>query len=206
MKTQTQFRLRSRLNVEMSLTSNRHKLASAMVAVLYAVTTLVAISPVQAAGRTGPLSSAANGPIPYGKRIQLSPHGLTPRLRITSSTNSLYANAGEAVAFLVVDKGAGRVALFGNGGFLSADPFGVVSLRRGAATQAETFQWIETAAGELTLLSLKSHRYLRVDAATGAVWANGTIHPQTNTTNETSFDWKLVTETPNPSPTREPTQ
>jgi hypothetical protein len=182
-----------------------HKFASAMVATLRVVIALVAMSSTWAAGKGGPLSSAAKGPIPYGKRIQLSPHGLTPGLFISSSTNSLYANTHEAVAFLVVDKGAGRVALFGNGGFLSVDPFGVVSLRRGAPAKAEIFRWIETITGEFTLLSLNSHQYLRVDTATGAVWANG-VHAHTNLTGEIVFDWKFVTETPNEPPTREPTQ
>jgi hypothetical protein len=206
MKADASSHLRSRSNSGKSSTRGSRKPASLMVAVLCAVSAIVAMPAAREARKGETLFSTAKGTIPYGKYINLSSHGFTPQLQIASSTNSLYANTHEAIAFLVVDKGAGRVALFGNGGFLSADSSGIVSLRRGVATKAETFQWGETATGELTLLSLNSHRYLLVDTATGAVWANGTIQAQRNTTNEIRFDWKIVAETPNQSPTRELTQ
>ena len=206
MKAYAPFHLRSRSDIEVSSTSQGHKLASAVISALCAVIAIVAMPSTRAASMGGRLSIATKGAIPYGKHIYLSPHGFTSQFQIANSTNSLYANAREAVAFLLVDKGAGRVALFGNGGFVSVDTYGIVSLRRGAATKAEIFRWIETTTGEFTLLSLNSHKYLRVDAATGAVWANGTLHEQTNATDGVVFDWKIVTETPNQPPTREPTQ
>jgi hypothetical protein len=36
----------------------------------------------------------------------------------------------------------------------------------------ETFQWIETFTGELTLLSLKTNRYLRVNVESGTITAD----------------------------------
>jgi len=52
---------------------------------------------------------------------------------------------------------------------------------------AETFQWIETLNGDLTLMSLATHRYLRVDFNTGAPMA--TVPPRTQRTEGVRFDW-----------------
>ncbi len=41
----------------------------------------------------------------------------------------------------------------------------MVSLRRGTADDAGTFQWLETFDGDLVLMSLSTHRYLRMDTA-----------------------------------------
>ncbi len=60
--------------------------------------------------------------------------------------------------FTVLDRGRGRVALRGKDGFLST---------KEKPAKTETFQWVETFTGELTLLSLTNHRYLRLDAKTG---------------------------------------
>ena len=38
-----------------------------------------------------------------------------------------------------------------------------VSLRAGAPRDAETFQWMETLYGDLMLMSLATHRYLRLE-------------------------------------------
>lgn len=46
----------------------------------------------------------------------------------------------------MVDKGLGRVAL-----------------RSTHSRPADTFQWIETFTGDLTSMSLTTHRYLRLD-------------------------------------------
>jgi hypothetical protein len=195
-----------RSNVTRSPAKGGRKSRWCVVAALCAVIAIVALPAARAADTGAQLSSTARGTIPAGKYISLSPHGLTPQQEIATSTNSFYANTHEAVAFLVVDKGAGRVAFYGNGGFLSVDPFGVVSLHRGGATKAETLQWVETATGGLTLLSLSSHHYLRVDSVTGAVWADGPVKEDTKTSNEIQFDWKVVAEAPIQSLTREPAQ
>ena len=91
--------------------------------------------------------------IPYGKRIQLSVHD-----------GSALLTLDKADVFTVDDRGLGRVALSAEGGYLSVATTGAVSLRRGPAGDAETFQWVDTFNGELLLLSIATNRYLRVDA------------------------------------------
>jgi xylan 1,4-beta-xylosidase len=100
-------------------------------------------------------------PIPYGKRLEFTVRGAEGRFRV-----------GKADVFTVVDRGLGRVALRGGGGVVSVDGDGVVSVRRGVAGVAETFQWIETFEGELTLMSLVTNRFVRVDQATGRIMAD----------------------------------
>jgi len=98
--------------------------------------------------------------IPYGKRIQLTVHDRNAPLAFD-----------KVDGFTVIDRGLGRVALSGAGAYVSVDPTGVVSLRRGEAGDAETFQWIETFDGDLILLSIATKRYLRVDT-TGRIVAD----------------------------------
>jgi xylan 1,4-beta-xylosidase len=102
-------------------------------------------------------------PIPVGKQIVLSPHGHELRARDP--------------AFTVVDRGQGRVALRGNDGFLSV-----------GSDHAETFQWIETFTGELTLMSLTNHRYLRMDFSTGKLVADSP-GPLPDGSDGVRFDW-----------------
>ena len=63
----------------------------------------------------------------------------------------------------MLDRGLGRVALQSEQGLVSVGPDGTLSLRAGTPGDAETFQWIETFTGELTLLSLATQRYVRLD-------------------------------------------
>jgi xylan 1,4-beta-xylosidase len=91
--------------------------------------------------------------IPYGKQIELS-------------------TTAHQLPFTVVDQGLGRVALRSAKGFLSVATDGSVSVRPGKPGSAETFQWIETFTGDLTLMSLTTHRYLRLDFNTGALSAD----------------------------------
>ncbi|MBX6362616.1 MAG: glycoside hydrolase 43 family protein [Gemmatimonadetes bacterium] len=105
-------------------------------------------------------------PIPLGRTIAIATALAGTPLRV-----------GGAAAFEVVDRGLGRVALRTPRGFVSVDTAGGASrvvLRSGEPTAAETFQWIETPYGDLALLSLATHRYLRLDPATGALSAD---HP-----------------------------
>jgi beta-xylosidase len=102
-------------------------------------------------------------PIPVGRDITL-----------TSVGGPTLAVGGES-RFRVVDRGKGRVALRASDGrFVSVEPDGRVALRGGDPADAETFQWVETMRGDLALLSLATHRYLRLDAESGAVTAD---HP-----------------------------
>jgi xylan 1,4-beta-xylosidase len=68
-----------------------------------------------------------------------------------------------------VNRGLGRVALGTSDGFVSVDQNREVSIRRATPGRAETFQWIETFDGDLTLMSLVTNRYLQVDSTDGRI-------------------------------------
>jgi hypothetical protein len=110
--------------------------------------------------------------IPFGREIELN------------STSPL----GK---FRVRDRGLGRVALEAGRGFLSVDGEGAVSYRRGRPGAAETFQWTETFTGELMLMSLATHKYLRADPATGMLAATSP-GPRSSADDGVRFDWKLA--------------
>ena len=63
--------------------------------------------------------------------------------------------------------------------------------RAGSAGPSETFQWIETFTGELILMSLSTHRYLRLDAATGTLRADSP-GPHPNGRDGVRWDWRLA--------------
>jgi len=113
--------------------------------------------------------------LPVGKQIVLSPHG----------HELLQASA---LAFSVVDRGLGRVALRGRDGLLSVGSDGALSSTKTGSDAAETFQWIETFTGELTLMSLTNHRYLRMDFATGRLVADSP-GPLPEGNDGVRFDW-----------------
>ena len=99
--------------------------------------------------------------IPVGRTIELTVHDGGARLQL-----------GDCKAFQVVDRGLGRIALRTEQGFVSVDQDNNVSLRRGTPGGPETFQWMETFEGELTLMSLQSNRFLRLDPLNGKVVAD----------------------------------
>jgi xylan 1,4-beta-xylosidase len=114
-------------------------------------------------------------PIPYGHAIELSAQGQAqgpPRRWQAGADDGVQVGTGPGTKFTVIDRGLGRVALRGERGLVSVGEDGVVALRAGAPGDAETFQWIETFTGELTLLSLATQRYVRLDADTGVLRAD----------------------------------
>jgi xylan 1,4-beta-xylosidase len=77
--------------------------------------------------------------------------------------------------FKVIDCGLGRVALQSGDGVVSvAAPGskGQVTLKRGQPGDAETFQWTENVYGDLMLLSLITHRHLRINPKDRAITAD----------------------------------
>jgi hypothetical protein len=118
-------------------------------------------------------------PIPYGKRIELW----------TQDGNAKLA-FGKAGTVTVVDRGLGRVGLKTDGGFVSVDVDRNVSLRTGAPRELEAFQWIETFAGEVTLMSLATHRYLRLNPAEGKVRADSP-GPRPDGRDGVRFRWRV---------------
>lgn len=99
-------------------------------------------------------------PMPIGRAIALTAAGRDAPISVDDATT-----------FTVLDRRLGRVALrSGSGpasGYLSvtstSDTTGTVSIRRGAVGDAETFQWMETLYGDLVLMSIATHRYLRLE-------------------------------------------
>lgn len=121
-------------------------------------------------------------PIPVGQTITLSTLGVGSVLAVKDGVLSAVP-AGDPLAsstaarFKVVDRGLGRIALQHGKGFVSVTALvgrDQVTMRTGAPTDAETFQWTETPYGDLMLLSLATHRHLRIEPITGVVYAN---HP-----------------------------
>ncbi len=104
-------------------------------------------------------------PIPYGKQIHLTAFQKTTGLAVQANALTVAA----PVAFTVVDKKLGRVALKSGNAFISVDHDGQVKLQTAKADAAQSFQWIETPTGELVLLSLATNRFLRIDEKTRAV-------------------------------------
>lgn len=108
--------------------------------------------------------------------VEPQPRGLTQRipagraitLRGAASDTPLTLDG--AAEFTVVDRGLGRVALRATTAsgirWVSVRPetdsTSRVSLRAGTPGDGETFQWIETPYGDLTLMALSTHRYLRI--------------------------------------------
>ncbi len=91
--------------------------------------------------------------------------------------------------FEVVKLSLGRVALKSSAGVLSIGGDGVARLVRGRPGQDETFQWIETPTGEVVLLSLRTHRFLRLDPANSRVIADSP-GPLPEGSDGTRFGWR----------------
>lgn len=128
-------------------------------------------------------------PIPYGRQIEFSSAQAEHVFSLAAAGQSAGASPDHATRFTVVDRKLGRVALKTGDAFLSVGADGAVSLRHGPPQQAETFQWIETFTGDLTLMSLKTNRYLRVDFATGKLAADST-GPEPNGPEGVRFNWQ----------------
>jgi beta-xylosidase len=109
-----------------------------------------------------PAPHGISSPIPYGQYINLRLHGQDSHLFLRTGGHSLFVGAASE-KFLVIDRGRGRVALKSKAGFVSVDENGSITLSSGHPGVSETFQWIETFTGDLTLLSLKTDRYLHVN-------------------------------------------
>ena len=95
-------------------------------------------------------------PIPVGRTIALQAAGRDTPFAVDDESR-----------FTVVDRGLGRVALRAGNRFLSVTPrsdgTSSLALRTGPPGDGETFQWMETLYGDLMLMSLVTHRYLRLE-------------------------------------------
>jgi xylan 1,4-beta-xylosidase len=102
-----------------------------------------------------------------------SPRGLTQPIPVGRSI-ALHAAARDTPfvvdgerRFTVVDRGLGRVGLRAGNRYLSVTPqsdsTSILALRAGPPGDGETFQWMETLYADVMLMSLATHRYLRVE-------------------------------------------
>jgi hypothetical protein len=121
-------------------------------------------------------------PIPAGQTITLTSYGATTGL-------SANATRGAPAGYTIEDMGLGRVALKSGGRYLTVGADASVNLAEGGAGEAQSFQWIETPYGELVLMSLVTHRFLRIDPATGVVKADSP-GPQSDGKDGVRFVWK----------------
>ncbi len=112
--------------------------------------------------------------IPLGRAITLEARGRGVALGIKDGALAVVP-AAEAAKFLVVDRGMGRVALrAADGRFIVAHSGNrnAVSLEKTETDTGTDFQWTETVYGDLILLSLATHRHLRIDPDSGAITAD----------------------------------
>jgi xylan 1,4-beta-xylosidase len=126
-------------------------------------------------------------PIPYGKRIRLDAFGQSYGLAVANKAPA----AGAPATFEVIDTSLGRAALKSKEGFLAIAEDGSAVLVDQPADEAATFQWIETPTGELVLMSLRTHRFLRIDPATRQIRADAPT-PLPDNSDGARFVWSLV--------------
>lgn len=102
-------------------------------------------------------------PIPLGQTRSFTSFGTSNTLTIDGEHS-----------FKIVDRGLGRVALQVGDKHVSigTGDGGPAHLTSGALGDAETFQWTENVYGDVNLLSLATHRHLRIDVAGRAAFAD----------------------------------
>lgn len=135
-------------------------------------------------------------PIPFGQTIQLSTYGTDSVLTVKNGKLTAVSSADAAAhkksaQFNVVDRGLGRVALQTDAGYVSVVSPEQVTLKTDPPGDDETFQWIENVYGDLILMSLTTHRYLRIDPAGGAITADHP-GPKPDRKDGSCFTWKRV--------------
>ena len=138
-----------------------------------------------------PEPRALTRPIPTGKKIVLHQYGVSPTRSLVAGSEGVSVREAHGTPFSVIDRGLGRIALSSPDGHVSVASGGKVSLVEQSPGAAETFQWIETFTGELTLLSLSTNRYLEVDANSGLISATS-LGPEPDHLDKDRFVWTLV--------------
>jgi beta-xylosidase len=120
------------------------------------------------------------------------PVGRTIALQVEARGTSFAIEGRER--FTVVDRGLGRVALRAGGRYLSVTPItdstSAVGLRAGEPGDGETFQWIESFYGDVALMSLATHRYLRVEPDGRVTGDSPGLEPDPN--DGTALAWSIA--------------
>jgi beta-xylosidase len=119
--------------------------------------------------------------IPFGRSVIFSAANRDTKLAVDGQER-----------FTIVDRGLGRVALRSGTKYLSVSPTsdssGSVSLRAGTPGDGETFQWMESMYGDVNLMSLSTHRYLRLESD-GRLTANS-AGPEPDPSDGTALTWR----------------
>jgi beta-xylosidase len=122
-------------------------------------------------------------PIPFGKTIAIKAAGRDTPLAIDGQER-----------FTVIDRGLGRVALRAGAKHVSiapsTDSTSAVTLRAGALTDNETFQWMENLYGDLLLMSLTTHRYLRLEP--DGRLTSDSVGPEPDPNDGTALRWRVA--------------
>jgi xylan 1,4-beta-xylosidase len=137
-----------------------------------------------------PTPHANTRPIPYGSQIALTTYDLDSPMQFSAITGSPAFGLASPTPLMVSRQGPGRVMFSSGGRYLHVEPDGHVALSARKIGDGDSFQWIETFSGELTLMSLVNHRYLRVDAATGMISADSP-GPRAGGKDGVRFDWQV---------------
>lgn len=116
-------------------------------------------------------------PIPFRQAIKFKSHLRDSVLSIDDKN-----------VFTIEDQGLGRVSLRSGKQYVSVKNETKVTFTTGRVTSNETFQWMETLTGELILMSLHTQKFLRIDPATGKIFANGPGAISDNS-DGVRFDW-----------------
>ena len=120
-------------------------------------------------------------PIPVGRTIMMKAAGRETPLTIAGQDR-----------FTIVDRGLGRVALRAGTRYVSivshSDSTSSVALRAGTPRDSETFQWMENFYGDVLLMSLSTHRYLRVESDGRLTSDSGGPEPDPN--DGTALRWR----------------
>jgi xylan 1,4-beta-xylosidase len=117
-------------------------------------------------------------PIPYGSRIVF--------------VSTLEGEPAHLLAapIRLIDRGLGRVSLERTGEVLTVQPDGRVAFAaKSSSSPGQVFQWMETLSGEVVLMSLRTHRYLRVSSAAGLLLADSP-GPTPDGKDGTRFWWR----------------
>ncbi|HEU4778771.1 MAG TPA: glycoside hydrolase 43 family protein [Steroidobacteraceae bacterium] len=125
--------------------------------------------------------------IPLGKRVRLMADGHDYGLAVDGSQPA----GGAAASLEVVDMSLGRVAFKWRNRFLSIDSRGEASFTHSRPGDGESFQWTETPTGEIVLLSVRSHRYLRIDPQSRKVDATSP-GPRPDRNDGVRFEWRTA--------------
>ena len=99
----------------------------------------------------------------------------------------------------MIDLGSGRVALqsLTDSSFVTVAGEGLLSevhLAAHDAGESSTFQWVDIGDGTLALMSLATHRYLRVDPRSGGLCSADARGIEPDRTTGPCFIWSRVRE------------